>query len=111
MYKRQFLVLILGVTFCAGRPVHAEDHLSEVVAIDLTQSVAASGPDAKSEFQKNIDGVTRLLSESAVGSRITVIGITDHSFTQPDILLLSLIHILCIRDSFISAFSRLKSSM
>ena len=44
-------------------------------------------PDAKSDFQKNIDGVTRLLSQAPAGSRITVIGITDHSFAQPYILL------------------------
>jgi hypothetical protein len=83
----KLLILILGLSVLAAKPGHAEDHLSEVVVIDLTQSVAATGPDAKSEFQKNIDGVTRLLSEAPAGSRITVIGITDHSFAQPYILL------------------------
>jgi hypothetical protein len=49
--------------------------------------VAASGPDSKSEFQKNIEGVTSVLSQAPAGTRITVIGITDHSFAQPYILL------------------------
>ena len=83
----KLLVLVLGLSFLAIKRAHAEDHLAEVVAIDLTRSVAATGPDAKSEFQKNIDGVTRLLSEALPGSQITVIGITDHSFSQPYILL------------------------
>jgi hypothetical protein len=83
----KLLVLILGLFLLAPERAHAEDHLSEVVAIDLTQSVATSGPDSKSEFQKNVDGVTLLLSEVPAGSRITVIGITDHSFAQPYILL------------------------
>jgi hypothetical protein len=83
----KLLVLILGLSFLALRSAHAEGHLSEVVAIDLTQSVAVLGPDSKTDFQKNIDGVTRLLSQVPAGSRITVIGITDHSFAQPYILL------------------------
>jgi hypothetical protein len=83
----KLLLLIVGFSFLAVRSVQAEDRLSEVVAIDLTQSVAVSGPDGTNEFQKNIDGVTRLLSQVPSGSRITVIGITDHSFAQPYVLL------------------------
>ena len=80
-------LIILGLTLLAIRPAHAESRLSEVVAIDLTQSVAVPGPDGKSEFRKNIDGVTHLLAQAHAGSRITIIGITDHSFAQPYILL------------------------
>jgi hypothetical protein len=83
----KLLILIFGFSLLALRPAHAEDHLVEVVAIDLTQSVAGAGPDGKTDFQKNIDGVTHLLSHALAGSRITVIGITDHSFVQPYILL------------------------
>jgi integrase len=36
------------------------DHLSLVIAIDLTKSVATIGPDGPTDFQKNIDGVTCL---------------------------------------------------
>jgi hypothetical protein len=80
-------VLILGIVVLAARPAHAQAHVNEVIAIDLTQSVATTSPDAKSDFQKNIDGVAHLLSQAELGSRITVIGITDHSFAQPYILL------------------------
>jgi hypothetical protein len=83
----KLLVLIMGVAVLAGRAVLAQNHLDEVVAIDLTQSVTTTGPDAKSDFQKNIDGVAHLLSQVDAGSRVTVIGITDHSFAQPYILL------------------------
>jgi hypothetical protein len=81
------LLIILGVFGFAVSHAHAEDHLNMVVAIDLTRSVSVCGPDGKDEFQKNIDGVTWLLSQIPAGSRITVIGITDHSFAQPYILL------------------------
>jgi len=83
----KLLVLILGLFCLAAGAAHAEDHLAEVVAIDLTQSVAATGPDRKTDFQKNLDGVALLLSEAPAGAHITVIGITDHSFAQPYILL------------------------
>lgn len=61
--------------------------LNLVIALDLSRSVAVAGPDGKTEFQKNIDGVTRILAEAPAGARVTVIGITDHSFTEPYILL------------------------
>ena len=83
----KLLVLVIGVSFLAAYRAQAEDHLDLVIAIDLTQSVAVSGPDGKSEFQKNVDGVTRVLTETPAGSHVTVLGITDHSFAQPYILL------------------------
>jgi hypothetical protein len=83
----KLMVLLLAVAYFGVGPTRAEDRLSLVVAIDLTRSVAVSGPDGKSEFQKNVDGVTRVLSQVPAGTRITVIGITDHSFIQPYILL------------------------
>ncbi|HMH14394.1 MAG TPA: hypothetical protein VK578_14945 [Edaphobacter sp.] len=83
----KFLILVLAVSICASGHADAGDHLDLVIAIDLTQSVAVKGPDGKSEFQKNVDGVSRVLSQVPAGSRITIIGITDHSFSQPYILL------------------------
>jgi hypothetical protein len=80
------LVLIAGVAFAVPR-AHAEDHLDLVVAIDLTQSVAAIGPDGKSDFQKNVEGVGKLLAQVPAGTQLTVIGITDHSFSEPYILI------------------------
>jgi len=83
----KLLVLVLGVLFIGAGRAHAEDRLNMVIAIDLTLSVATVGPDGKTDFQKNIDGVTYVLSQVPAGARVTVIGITDHSFTQPYILL------------------------
>ena len=83
----ELLVLVLGLFIFGVGHAHAEDRLDMVVAIDLTQSVATTGPDGKTDFQKNIDGVTRVLSQVPAGARVTVIGITDHSFAQPYILL------------------------
>ncbi len=83
----RLLVLTLGLLLCPHGRAMAEDHLNMVIAIDLTQSVGVTGPDGESEFRKNIDGVVRVLAKVPAGSRVTVIGITDHSFAQPYILL------------------------
>jgi hypothetical protein len=80
------LVLIAGITFAVPR-AHAEAHLNLVVAIDLTQSVAATGPDGKSDFQKNVEGVGKVLAQVPAGTQLTVIGITDQSFSEPYILI------------------------
>ncbi|MGB6688542.1 MAG: VWA domain-containing protein [Terracidiphilus sp.] len=81
--------LIIPLAFAAlAVPVsRAQANENLVVAIDLTASVAATGPDGKSEFQKNIDAVTGVLAQVPAASRVTVIGITDHSFAQPYILM------------------------
>lgn len=76
------LVLIAGIVFAVPR-AHAEDHLYLVVAIDLTQSVATTGPDGKSDFEKNIEGVGKVVAQVPAGTQLTVIGITDHSFSEP----------------------------
>jgi hypothetical protein len=65
----------------------AELQLNLVIAVDLTQSVAVHAPGQPSEFQKNIEAVTKVLGQVPASSRITIIGITDQSFSQPDILL------------------------
>jgi len=83
----KLLVLVLGVVLLGMAQAYAEDRLNMVIAIDLTQSVATTGPDGKTDFQKNIEGVTRVLSQVPAGASVTVIGITDHSFAQPYILL------------------------
>ena len=61
--------------------------LNLVVALDLTKSVDVKGPDGKTEFQKNIDAVTQVLANIPHGAHVTIVGITNHSFTQPYILL------------------------
>jgi hypothetical protein len=88
---RRSLVKLSTVVLCVALFVapraDAADRLNLVIAIDLTQSVAVKGADQKQEFQKNVEAVTRLLAVSPAGARITVLGITDRSFSQPSILL------------------------
>jgi hypothetical protein len=83
----KLLMLVLAALVLANGRVLAQDGITLVVAVDLTQSVGVAGPDHTTDFQKNIDAVTRLLAQVPAGSRLTVIGITDKSFAQPDILL------------------------
>jgi len=88
---RRSLVKLSTVVFCVALVVapraDAADRLNLVIALHLTQSVAVKGTDQKQEFQKNVDAVTRLLANAPAGARITVLGITDRSFSQPSILL------------------------
>jgi hypothetical protein len=83
----KLLLVIIGIAFAASSSAHGQLRNDLVVGIDLTASVSATGPDGTSEFQKDVDGVRRLLSQVPAGSRVTVIGITDRSFAQPYILL------------------------
>lgn len=83
----KLLAILLGVLVCGIGHAKAEDRLDLAVAIDLTQSVAVVGPDGKTEFQKNAKGVSRVLADVPAGERVTIIGITDHSFSQPYILM------------------------
>jgi hypothetical protein len=77
-------IALLAPSFLPGE---ANDRLSLVVALDLSRSTLVTGPDGKGEFQKNIDGATRVLGDAPAGARISIIGITDHSFTAPYVLL------------------------
>jgi len=83
----KLLIYILGVFLAYSCRAQTGDRLNMVVAIDLTRSVAGVGPDGKTDFQKNVEGVSRLLLQVPARAHITVIGITDHSFAQPYILL------------------------
>jgi hypothetical protein len=80
------MVVLAALLFSHGRVV-AQERTTLVIALDLTQSIAVAGPDHKTEFEKNIEAVTKLLAQAPANSRVTVVGITDRSFAQPDILL------------------------
>lgn len=82
--KLLLFILALGLI---GAPHAFGEPLNLVIAIDLSKSVDAPGPDQKTEFQKNIDGVARVLDTVPAGSHVTILGITDRSFAQPYILL------------------------
>ena len=83
---RLLLVLLVFVGLVAPH-ARAQSHLDLVVAIDLTQSVAATGPDGRSDFQKNVEGVGKVLAQIPAGARLTIIGITDQSFSEPYLLM------------------------
>jgi hypothetical protein len=85
----KLLVLALGVTvlFLMPHRALAADRLNLVVMVDLTQSVSVKGHDGKTESEKNLQAVSRLLNEVPAGSHVTVLAITDNSFAQPYILL------------------------
>jgi hypothetical protein len=82
------LLLLVTLGLIGLSPAWADgERVTIVVALDLTQSVQAAGPDAKTDFQKNIEAVSRLLGRVPPSSRAVVLGITDKSFAQPYILL------------------------
>jgi hypothetical protein len=58
-----------------------------VVAVDLSTSEGTNGHDQVPQFNQNLKAVERVLSSVEAGSRITVIGITENSFSDPYILL------------------------
>lgn len=81
-----FMVLLLIPVVCHAQASPIEQ-LNLVVEIDLSSSVAAQGHDGKTEFEKNLSSITNLLSRMPANSRVTVLGITENSFSQPYILL------------------------
>jgi len=83
----KLLIVVLAVMLVPCARAESDGHLDLVIAVDLTRSVSVTGPDGKSDFQKNLDGVSRVLAQVPAGAHITVIGITGRTFTQPHILL------------------------
>jgi hypothetical protein len=83
----KLLVLAVGVgALLTPHRALAADRLDLVVMVDLTQSVAVKGDDGKTESEKDLQAVTRLLTEVPAGSHVTVLGITDNSFAKPYVL-------------------------
>jgi hypothetical protein len=73
--------LALGVLAHGQSP--AADRTDLAILLDLSQSVATNGQGSKAEFEKNVAGVTNILSALPVGTKVTVIGITEDSFATP----------------------------
>lgn len=88
-FTKMFSILFLSLMLFGSIPrAHAEDRLNLVVGLDLTSSVAdARGLDRKTELERDESAITKLLASIPAGVQITVIGITDHSFSQPYVLL------------------------
>jgi hypothetical protein len=57
--------------------VSAEPSLSLVVALDLSRSLQVRGPDGKTEHERNLVAITKLLSNVTAGSRVTIVAITE----------------------------------
>ncbi len=89
MFTKMFVVAFLVVSISAWvQRAHAAEPLNLVVAVDLSGSVGhASGLDHKTELQRDVAAVGKLLVSIPAGSRVTVIGITDRSFAEPYVLL------------------------
>jgi hypothetical protein len=80
---QKLTVILLGVALLSGGRLFAADRLNLVILVDLSQSVATKDYDSKAEFQKNVDGVTRLLASLPAGSRLAIFGVTSDSFGTP----------------------------
>jgi hypothetical protein len=86
--KRFSAFVLFAALLASIQSVSAQTRVNLVVVPDLTASVAsANGLDHKSEMDRNIAAVSKLLAALPAGSRITVLGVTDHSFSQPYVLL------------------------
>jgi hypothetical protein len=83
----KLLVGLVAIVLMIQGHALAQSHTAIVVALDLTKSENVRNPDGKTEFDKNVEAVTKLLAQAPADSSVTVIGITDRSFAQPDILL------------------------
>ena len=84
---KKLLVFALAVMVLVPPCASAADRLNLIVLVDLTKSVAVAAPDGTTQGEKNLQAVGQLLARMPAGSHVTVIGITDRSFDQPDILL------------------------
>lgn len=82
------LLLLLTPLICHAQASSAE-RLNLVIALDLSTSVDSKGRDKTTEFQKNVAAVGRLLGTIPPASKVTVLGITENSFSQPYIILLA----------------------
>jgi hypothetical protein len=88
MVTKIFCAALFFALFAFAPRSYAAEPLNLVVAVDLTASVAAAPSlNNQTELDKNLGEVSRLLAKAPAGSHVTVIGITDRSFTEPYVLL------------------------
>jgi len=84
---RKLVLLFLLTPLLGHAQARPREHLNIVIAVDLSASVASKGHDGKTDFEKNLAAVTGLLAKIPPASRVTVLGITEDSFSHPYILL------------------------
>jgi hypothetical protein len=85
--RRMLPFLILFIPLLGQAQAPPPERLNIVIAVDLSVSVASTGHDGKTDFEKNLAGVTSALARVPPTSQITVLGITEESFSQPYVLL------------------------
>lgn len=83
----KLLIGLIALLLLGQARAVAADRLNLVVAIDLSASVSTKGLDEKTECERNIVAVSKILASAPAGSNVTVVAITDRSFTSPYILL------------------------
>jgi hypothetical protein len=83
----KLLLIAVGMLFFMSIRASAQESTNIVILVDLTQSVAVNDDVGNTPFQNNLRGVGNVLVKAPAGSRITILGITADSFSQPDILL------------------------
>lgn len=89
-----FVILFACLAFVGTNPSSAQTlgsstatkRASVVIALDFTQSVAGKGYDGKTDFEKNVDAACQLIARLPAGTQITVLAVTDRSFSEPLIL-------------------------
>jgi hypothetical protein len=77
--------LFILILFPLG--IRAQVRTERVLALDLSKSVDTKAEDGESNFKRNVAAVGQMLAQVGPGTHVTVIGVTDNSFEQPDILL------------------------
>jgi hypothetical protein len=83
----KLLGISLFLVVLVGGGAFGQTQVNLVVAVDLSASEDVRGPDANTQFKENVAAVGNLLSHVSAGSKVTVIGITEESFSEPYVLL------------------------
>jgi hypothetical protein len=84
---KKLLIFAFAISLLLPAHAFAQESTNLVILVDLSQSVAARNREGETPFQKNFKAVGQVLTDAPAGSGVTVVGITDDSFGQPDILL------------------------
>lgn len=75
------VILLILIAFLTSNVFGATDET--IIAFDLTKSTKVEDQQGESQFDKNKRGVEEVLLQVNPGDKITVIGITDRSFSNP----------------------------
>jgi hypothetical protein len=88
--KKLFVAIFATILLFSGH-IFAQDSTNMVVLVDLSKSVAGENSQGNSPCKENFKAVTRTLLGAPAGAQVTILGITEDSFSQPRVLLTALI--------------------